>query len=40
MVTTRQTIKICNAIADSTSTGIRLNKDQIKTFSHRSVIVS
>ena len=36
-VTTRQTIKIFNAIANNTSTNTRLSKDQIIKFSQGSV---
>ena len=37
--TTRQSIKICNAIANNTSTNIKLHKDQILKFSQESVTV-
>ena len=36
-VTTRQSIKTCNAIASNTSTDIKLSKDQILEFSQESV---
>ena len=38
-VTTRQSIKTCNAIADNTSTDIKLSKDQILKLSQGSVTV-
>ena len=37
--TTRQSIKVCNAIANNTSTNIKLHKDQILKFSQESVTV-
>ena len=38
-VTTRQSIKTCNAIASNTSTDMKLSKDQILEFSQGSVTV-
>ena len=38
-LTTRQTIKICNVIANSMSTDVKLSKDQILKFSQGRVAV-